>query len=232
MEQNKIAPTITLAQLYEAQHLYFDAIAIYRKLYEINPTQDITDRIESLQSKLFSDENLIYNMITQQVFSREELAYFKIIPADKYELFTQSEAIDTQKEIELIEEDFEENEFDMTDAEDVEEPFSFDDETTEEIAPTDNIEIVEQVGTDNSIVEKLVELKETRILSEPQSTLRTYSNCTTKPFSFDTFRYAKDIRVSELFGFLMTLLGKDKTIGEISVTEILDIINFLEQKSS
>ncbi len=120
---NKIPPTITLAQLYEAQQQYFDAYLIYKKIYETNEDESILERIEKSKSKIFIDPNMHYHSLIDNLFSTDEKAAFKILPNENY-LNYQKSLINEIEETEFIEDDFDEDEEDMTDAEEIEEIYN------------------------------------------------------------------------------------------------------------
>jgi len=116
----KITPTLTLAQLYDAQKQYFDAFTIYNKLYQTNPSPDIKDRMEAVEKKIFSDMSLSYNEVIGRIFTEEDKAKFKILPEENHQKLKQAMKEDETETTEFVEEDFEEDENDMSDAEEIE----------------------------------------------------------------------------------------------------------------
>ena len=133
---NSIAPTLTLAQLYEAQKLYFDAFVIYTKLYQANPTEDLKDKIHAVEAKMFQDENSEYNNIINIIFGQAEKEKFKILPDQNYQNIKKSTKTDDFDPIEFIEEEIPENEQDYSEMEEIEIEYTgFPNEKAVSIAP-------------------------------------------------------------------------------------------------
>jgi len=76
----EIIPTFTLAKLYETQYQLVDAVNVYSKLNEKENSDELTSIIVQLVDVVFQHINKEYDPIISQIFSREELRYFKIIP--------------------------------------------------------------------------------------------------------------------------------------------------------
>ncbi len=85
-----LAPTLTLAQLYESQNQLFDALAVYRKLHAERGDEEILEKLESVQEKILSDEKLHYNSRITEIFSADERKRLKIIPQDRFERLQES----------------------------------------------------------------------------------------------------------------------------------------------
>jgi len=122
----KITPTLTLAQIYDAQKQYFDAFTIYNKLYQSNPSEDLKERMEATEKKIFTDMSFVYNETLNMIFTEEDRAKFKILPDENHQNLLESlQNADTEEteETEFAAEDFEENENDMSDAEEIEEVY-------------------------------------------------------------------------------------------------------------
>lgn len=84
-EQGKLlAPTITLASIYEAQKQYFDSFLIYSDIKINNPDENVDDKIDALIGKVFEENNLHYLSVIDSIFSKEELKYFRILTKDKF----------------------------------------------------------------------------------------------------------------------------------------------------
>jgi len=97
----ELAPTLTMAQLYESQNEYFDALAIYDKLHKNNPAADVSDRIATLREKILSERGLRYNPRLLKFFEEEELRALGVLPAEKYQAYVSSrEALEQQEETE------------------------------------------------------------------------------------------------------------------------------------
>ncbi|GEM_PF-2146679 len=81
----KLGPTLTLAQLYESQNQFIDALVLYRRLHRERGMDEAADRIAELEERILSEKGLAYDKVLAAVFSREELKRFKALPHDKYE---------------------------------------------------------------------------------------------------------------------------------------------------
>ena len=119
----KITPTLTLAQIYDAQKQYFDAFTIYNKLYQSNPSDDLKERMEATEKKIFTDMSFVYNETLNKIFTEEDRAKFKILPDENHQNLLESLQNADTEETEFAAEDFEENENDMSDAEEIEEVY-------------------------------------------------------------------------------------------------------------
>jgi len=81
----KLGPTLTLAQLYESQNQFMDALALYRRLHRERGMDEAAERIAELEERILSEKGLAYDKMLAAVFTREELKRFKALPHDKYE---------------------------------------------------------------------------------------------------------------------------------------------------
>jgi hypothetical protein len=81
----KIGPTLTLAQLYEAQNQYIDALVICEKLYTQNPNDEVLDKINNLRPLIAKDHKEKYNSELLKILSEEEMRKFLILPKVTYE---------------------------------------------------------------------------------------------------------------------------------------------------
>jgi len=84
--KDDIIPTVTLAKLYEAQYQLVDAINIYSKLKMENNSEEIKERIEKLTDIIFEHINKEYDPTIAEIFSPEELRYFRIIPGSEVKI--------------------------------------------------------------------------------------------------------------------------------------------------
>jgi len=84
--KDDIIPTVTLAKLYEAQYQLVDAINIYSKLKMENNSEEIKERIEKLTDIIFEHINKEYDPTITEIFSPEELRYFRIIPGSEVKI--------------------------------------------------------------------------------------------------------------------------------------------------
>jgi hypothetical protein len=89
---DKAKPTITLAELYENQNQYIDALVIYKNLYKENPTEKSQNKIDGLKDKIFNDKTLKYSTIIDKIFTEEEKKTFHILPHEQFKAYTESQA--------------------------------------------------------------------------------------------------------------------------------------------
>ncbi len=85
-----LAPTMTLAQLYESQNQLFDALAVYARLYNERGDEDIQERLEAVQERILSDDKLHYDPRIAALFTADERKRLKILPQDRYEKLQES----------------------------------------------------------------------------------------------------------------------------------------------
>ena len=116
----KITPTLTLAQIYDAQKQYFDAFTIYSKLYQSNPSEDIKEKMEATEKKIFTDMSFVYNELIDKIFTEEDRVKFKVLPHENHENLVNALLHTETDETEFASDDFEENENDLSDAEEIE----------------------------------------------------------------------------------------------------------------
>lgn len=183
--EKKINPTMTLAQLYDAQKQYFDSFLIYSQLYSDNPNEDLKDRLDKAQQKIFSDTSLEYSDIISKIFNESDKQFFKIIPAKQFEEYKSAVLNQEADEIDIVEEDFDETPLEMEGAEEIEEEFKLDDFDDEEYPKVDKLPVKKDT---------IIELD--------------------KIF---------DLSVSDLSKHIIDLLGKDKKISDITLSEFIKI---------
>jgi hypothetical protein len=198
---NKIPPTITLAQLYEAQQQYFDAYMIYKKIYENNADESILERMEKSKSKIFIDPNMQYHAIIESIFTPEDKALFKILPDENY-LDYQKSLKDEVEETEFVEEEFEEDEYDMSEAEEIEEIYNPTDlppfeEFTTGLPETDDS--VENHFSDLSVLDSINESK---------------SNA---------------LSISDFCMYLNKTFGSDKKVADLTLSDLLKIFDKIKK---
>ena len=83
-----IAPTKTLAALYEAQHHYEDALLIYHHLQKEEFDESIQIKIIQLSKKLDLVNNR--NPLITSIFTEEECSFFQIYPEKLYKKLQQT----------------------------------------------------------------------------------------------------------------------------------------------
>lgn len=76
--------TITLAELYEKQNQFMDALVIYLKLYQANPSEKLKQRIINLKDKVFFENEAEYTSTIKMIFSQEDRKKFQILPHKQY----------------------------------------------------------------------------------------------------------------------------------------------------
>ena len=89
---DKATPTITLAELYENQNQYIDALVIYKKLYKDNASEELQNKIDELKDTIFKENTLEYSTIIDKIFTEEEKRIFHILPHEQYKAYTESQA--------------------------------------------------------------------------------------------------------------------------------------------
>ncbi len=85
-----LAPTMTLAQLFESQNQLFDALAVYSRLLTERSDPEIRARFEAVQGRILGDDKLHYDPRLTRLFDDEERKRLKILPQDRYEKLQES----------------------------------------------------------------------------------------------------------------------------------------------
>lgn len=88
---DKAKPTITLAELYENQNQYIDALVIYKNLYKENPAEKLQSKVDELKDKIFNGNTLEYSEIINEIFTAEEKRFFHILPHEQYQAYAESQ---------------------------------------------------------------------------------------------------------------------------------------------
>ncbi|MCD6176933.1 MAG: hypothetical protein J7K29_03745 [Candidatus Cloacimonetes bacterium] len=88
---DKATLTITLAELYENQHQYIDALMIYKILFKENQTEKLQNKIDELKDKIFDEDSLDYSSIIDQIFTKKEKKIFNILPHKQYKTYKESQ---------------------------------------------------------------------------------------------------------------------------------------------
>ena len=89
---DKATPTITLAELYENQDQYIDALVIYKNLNKENPPEELQNKINELKDIIFKENTLEYSTIIDKIFTEEEKRIFHILPHEQYKAYKESQA--------------------------------------------------------------------------------------------------------------------------------------------
>ncbi len=87
---DKIVPTITLAELYESQEQLLDALVIYQDLMKKKPSDKIQKKIDELKEKVFNDSSFEYSHLIDKIFNIEEKKRLKVLPHKQYVTFNES----------------------------------------------------------------------------------------------------------------------------------------------
>jgi len=171
---DKPTPTITLAELYENQNQYIDALVIYKDLYKDDPTEKLQSKIDELKDKIFKENTLEYSKIIDKIFTEEEKRIFHILPHDQFKAYKESQAdlkneetypeelIEVKKE-EIAPIDIEEPEIEEEKTPDIEDPT----ELETEIDEKDTIELDNTLDNDD-IHDELTENKEEELEIEDE----------------------------------------------------------------
>jgi len=197
----KIPPTITLAQLYEAQQQFFDAFLIYKKIYEQNPSEEIQERMTRSQNRIFMDSNIVYNNVINKIFTQEDKELFRILPEDNYNDY-QGKKNESDQDIDFVEEEFEEDEYDMSEAEEIEQIYNpadlppFEDFTSE-------MENPEQSNEDFSF----------ELPASPVTLNASLNN----------------LSLSEFSTLILQQLGPNKKVKDLTISDLLHIFSLIKK---
>ncbi len=196
IKKESIAPTLTLAQLYDSQNQLFNALHIYNKLLGIGDDSEINQRINGIYEKLVNKEFDNYQGFLKQIFSKEDLIKFRILTDNQH-----LEYVKSMQELEAENEEDEEisSEVEVSPVEvkpEVVEP--------EVVEPEKDTKIEEEVIPEK-IPEKQVE--EPNVISEDSG------------FSWE------EMKLGDLMDFISLKVDKNRSLGSISLKEIKEIIN-------
>lgn len=89
-------PTVTLAQLFEEQNQFYDALATYELIAQNDSSPAIREKIEALHARILNDSSNNYDSRIEKLFTPEELAYLKILSHQGFD--NMSRAIDRLNE--------------------------------------------------------------------------------------------------------------------------------------
>ena len=174
--KDKAIPTITLAELYENQNQYIDALVIYKNLYKENPTEKLRNKIDELKDKIFKENTLEYSKLIDKIFTEEEKRIFHILPHEQYKTYIESKAEIKSEETypeELTEVKKEEVAADETEEPEIKEKTPDIDNTLEpetEIKEEESIELENTIEI-NDTAEELIEDKKDELIPEDDKIL-------------------------------------------------------------
>lgn len=80
-------PTLTLAQLFEAQNQLIDAYVIYSHVYKHTPSDQLQQKINQLEETIFEKAASSYDQMTSLLFTDEEKRAFRILPTEAYSAY-------------------------------------------------------------------------------------------------------------------------------------------------
>ena len=83
----KISPTVTLAELYESQRLYFAAYAVYWHLHQDKRAGDLQPKLDEVLMKIYAQESLKFDPALKEVFSDSQIKKLRILPESVYSDF-------------------------------------------------------------------------------------------------------------------------------------------------
>lgn len=183
--KNKIAPTLTLAQLYETQKQYFDAYLSYKFIYDSNADDMILEKMEKSKSRIFEDPALQYNEIINTLFTVEDKTLFRVLPEKLYDNYLKSFEDKVEEQV-FVAEEFEEDENDMSEA-----------ETLELVYEPNNItEVIEEASKTNDNSD-IFDIKEITKVEKSLTTIADFCKFLTEHFGDK--KIISDINLAELF---------------------------------
>ncbi len=203
IKKESIAPTLTLAQLYDSQNQLFNALHIYNKLLGIGDDSKVNQRINGIYEKLVDKEFDNYQGFLKQIFSKEELVKFRIL--------TDSQHQDYLKAMQELEAESEEDNEDVAD--EIEEKVS---ESVEEIP----VEKTEGIGSEISEEENIVEKEVVPEKVEEKPVLKE-NNVVENESAFAW----EEMKLGDLMDFISLKIDKNRTLGSISLKDIKEIID-------
>ncbi|MCL2064141.1 MAG: hypothetical protein FWG98_07195 [Candidatus Cloacimonetes bacterium] len=213
--EKKITPTLTLAQLYEAQKQYFDAFTLYSILYRANPNDEILVKKRSVEKKIFTDQSLEYNKLINQIFTAEDKEKFRLLPESNFQNFKSAMEQDYFEPIVFQEEEFDEPPEEDNEKEevDIEDSYFGKKPKIADVTYIDDLiydDIIDLTALKN---EELRE-KATKTISSTQINLPQISSD-----SDDLL----DMTISAFSSHLIKKIGSDKKISDLTLKEIKEI---------
>jgi hypothetical protein len=197
----KIPPTITLAQLYEAQQQFFDAFLIYKKIYEQNPSEEIQERMTRSQNRIFMDSNIVYNNVINKIFTQEDKELFRILPEDNYNDY-QGKKNESDQDIDFVEEEFEEDEYDMSEAEEIEQIYN-----PADLPPFEDF---------------------TSEMENPEQSNEDFSfELPTSPVTLNAS--LNNLSLSEFSTLILQQLGPNKKVKDLTISDLLHIFSLIKK---
>ncbi|MCF7859291.1 MAG: hypothetical protein K9N07_08225 [Candidatus Cloacimonetes bacterium] len=87
---NNAEPTLTLAELYENQDQYIDALVIYKNLNQKKSSEKLQAKINEMIEIIFKENKLEYSKLINELFSDEEKRNFLILPHEQFRKYQES----------------------------------------------------------------------------------------------------------------------------------------------
>ncbi len=206
---DKIKATLTLAKLYESQGLIADAIATYEAIYEISPSEDLFQRIESLRHDFITSgiKTKKDNSPISIIFSTHEKELFRILTTSQYKKFTDAYNPDNSELNIVI--DIEEDE------DDTQEIIELDDNNSIKVGSritkkTDEVfqEVLDNIGEED--------IQKSKIASTPREM---------HPSAEDILK--QNLTIRDLLTHLKRIYGEDTLLKSIDRKELLESITSL-----
>ena len=200
IKKESIAPTLTLAQLYDSQNQLFNALNIYNKLLGIGDDSEINQRINGIYEKLVDKEFENYQSLIRQIFSKEDLVKFKILNDSQYQDYVKS-----LKELEAENEE---------EAEEIDEELkAITAEETPEVTPPEIVETKKNVAAEEGVVleKKEKQIEEPKVVSDASN------------FSWE------EMKLGDLVDFISLKIDKNRTLGSICLNDIKEIIDIFRK---
>ena len=206
-ENNAISPTLTLAQLYDAQKLFNDAYIVYKQLYQANPTEDLHEKLKSAEGKMFSDPSLEYNDIIKSIFNEKEREQFRILPDKNFQNIKKSSTNQVFETIEFSNQELPEDEQETSEIEEIEIEYDID---TDEIIPPAELDALIKYSTSPPIQKAASSVPNT----PPASSSLNQSN--------NSFL--------EFIQLAVSVVGENKKVSDITLGELSMILEKLTKK--
>jgi hypothetical protein len=199
IKKESIAPTLTLAQLYDSQNQLFNALNIYNKLLGVGDDTEINQRINGIYEKLVDKEFDNYQSFLKQIFSKKDLIKFRILTNSQY-----SDYIKSMKDLESENEEGTEEIADKN----------------EDIKPNLIDEDVQDVLEEKEIVEPEIVVQQDKI--EKNTAVKEQIN-------EDAEYEWQEMKLGNLMDFILLKIDRERELGSISLKEIKEIFDLFKK---
>ncbi|MCD4797265.1 MAG: hypothetical protein K8R49_08895, partial [Candidatus Cloacimonetes bacterium] len=162
---DKIVPTITLAELYESQEQLLDALVIYQDLMKKEHSDKIQKKVDELKEKVFNDSSFEYSHLIDKIFNIEEKKRLKVLPHEQYETF--NESLKHHKNEETYPEEMIEKKPDLSEQPETQEPEPEDNTFEQPVEPGKKPEELDpSIEDTEEITEKSPEIEEEKQIEQ------------------------------------------------------------------